>query len=792
MLDQLLAQQLLVLSMVPGRLEHDPQHPDSVHNSQTQGGCVRKKRSLTRLFTSRSRKISTSQSRPPSPQTPLSPRIPECFLQSSAIPSPTTSGPPNPSKATGEKLGRWWNLESKHPGEISCRARKCLSHPRAREVVEETTAASVTNPINLQNKSIDDASISWIKDHRPSNAHPSPTLRLVHPKSHDNLQSPPAPSSSQLRGLPKSPNRLETGLPKARVLARPGTAVGNISRHDRRILLDDSQQEQPPIYHTNSAPPPGLPPDANDDGEVRASSAATYDSSLVHMSSAAPSSMVTRRTSISDSTVEIYETTSLKDGNMTVEDAINLYASGFADDSESEEDSYQNSSINEEERQRSERIAEAINDSIDADIRRDEPSAFSALHSAAPLIPPAVTRQEPEPPLLSIPTFSRDPYGFLKANHYVTVDQYDAWHATYAPMQERRNIKWRSYMLDNNLLDSVPTSFPHRSTKTQRFVRKGLPPAWRGAAWFSYARGQDHIDKHPDLYDRLLARAGTTELSDDDKDIIERDLHRTFPDNIHFKAESTPASGDPQELPLLASLRRVLQAFSLHSPKIGYCQSLNFIAGLLLLFLPEEKVFWMLHIITTEILPGTHEISLEGANVDLWVLMTALKENFPVIWAKVTSGEDSAGTLGTKLPPISLCTTSWFMSLFIGTLPIESVLRVWDVLFYEGSKTLFRVAIAIFKIGEQRIRQVSDSMEMFQVVQTLPRELLDVGSLMNVAFRRGGVSHDWIEKKRKERRQWYAAQRARISGAVAADDHDEDSVTENPKRAESLWRRKRK
>jgi hypothetical protein len=36
--------------------------------------------------------------------------------------------------------------------------------------------------------------------------------------------------------------------------------------------------------------------------------------------------------------------------------------------------------------------------------------------------------------------------------------------------------------------------------------------------------------------------------------------------------------------------------------------SLNFITGMLLLFLPEEKAFWMLHIIAADYLPGTHEI----------------------------------------------------------------------------------------------------------------------------------------------------------------------------------------
>ena len=164
-------------------------------------------------------------------------------------------------------------------------------------------------------------------------------------------------------------------------------------------------------------------------------------------------------------------------------------------------------------------------------------------------------------------------------------------------------------------------------------------------------------------------------LSLSDKEAIERDLHRTFPDNVRFKPE--PGTSSTEETELLVSLRRVLQSFALQHPQIGYCQSLNFIAALLLLFMPEEKAFWMLHIITTVYLPATHEVSLEGANVDLWVLAVALKKSIPGVWAKV----DGKGLLEdgkkAKLPPISLCATSWFMSLYIGTLPVETVLRVW-------------------------------------------------------------------------------------------------------------------
>ena len=69
-------------------------------------------------------------------------------------------------------------------------------------------------------------------------------------------------------------------------------------------------------------------------------------------------------------------------------------------------------------------------------------------------------------------------------------------------------------------------------------------------------------------------------------------IYRTFPEHDYFDHGS---GGD--------GLRRVLQAFALHNPDIGYCQSLNFITGMLLLFLNEEDAFWLLVTIVETLLP---------------------------------------------------------------------------------------------------------------------------------------------------------------------------------------------
>ncbi|KAH7039632.1 rab-GTPase-TBC domain-containing protein [Microdochium trichocladiopsis] len=389
----------------------------------------------------------------------------------------------------------------------------------------------------------------------------------------------------------------------------------------------------------------------------------------------------------------------------------------------------------------------------------------------------------------------RDRYGFRKKNQYITEEQYDNWNGGYSEYLARRKKKWNALLKENGLMTDNPNRFPPRSAKTKRYVRKGIPPEWRGAAWFYYAGGPAIVAQHAGLYDNLRKKTAKAV----DVEAIERDLHRTFPDNIKFRS-TQPATGSSetntangpasasQETPMISSLRRVLLAFAIYNPRIGYCQSLNFLAGLLLLFVEnEEQAFWLLNIITRVYLPGTHEVSLEGANVDLAVLMAQIRDTMPAVWNKIGSeldGTEAArpsrslrgkkkADLSTRLPPITLCMTPWFMSCFIGTLPIESALRVWDVFFYEGSRTLFRIALTIFKTGEPEIKAVKDPMEIFQTVQTIPRRLIDANVLMESCFKRrngfGHVSQESIEQKRQERRVLVNMEKEKLARGDAND-----------------------
>ncbi|KAL8817995.1 MAG: hypothetical protein Q9223_003277 [Gallowayella weberi] len=761
---------------------------------------LKKKRSLARLFsTSRS----SSRSRPPSIESssaPPTPTIPKQYLSSSRKASTNCEPPSSPTISS--------HVQSLQPTHTDDTNRASLTDGQS-----ETQASSIRGILKAKSKGTQSHGNGNVSNgenavlpmaHGKSRRRKSSNTRKPQTEQSTMKESSSSPQAS--REIGKSNNARSASPPRGRNRGasasfshdlqtdshnppRPSTSGGE-RRGKLAGELGSGSEDFRGLGLSFSPLSSSIP---ISDSEVRASlrSAMTSASSIMEPGTAR-SSVVTKNTSVSDVIVDPRD--AIEDG-MTVDEAIGMYENGFVDDNDSDHDILSGSSVSEEERRRSMRIAEAIHDTIGPHMGTaisKLPSMLSSSESATVPTGPPLLEESRSTPSIMPPTETRDQYGFLKASRYVDIKQYDKWESLYAPVQFRRAKKFTTYMREQGCATSFPAQFPDRSPKTLRYIRKGIPPAWRGAAWFYYSGGSSLLETNPDTYSSLVSRSATSELSSNDIESIERDLHRTFPDNIYFKPDQPVTQGS--ETALLSSLRRLLRAFAIYCPQIGYCQSLNFLAGLLLLFLPEEKAFWMLHIITTDHLPGTHDISLEGANVDLWVLMLALKESNPSVWAKVGVGDEERGSIHTaRLPPISLCTTSWFMSMFIGTLPIESVLRVWDVVFYEGSKMLFRFALAIFKMGEQRIKDMNDPMELFQVVQALPKGILDIGVLQGLAYRRGGISQEWITKKRKERRKWYAKEKARVAGAMTPIDVGDSPIANGSpdlSQANSAWRRR--
>jgi hypothetical protein len=433
--------------------------------------------------------------------------------------------------------------------------------------------------------------------------------------------------------------------------------------------------------------------------------------------------------------------------------------------------------------------------------------------SGTPTLPRPQPTSTPSAVRKASAPLERDRYGFKKASDKITVQQYNAWSSKYEEHISRRRNKWIALMTKNGLSTTDPTKFPDMCDKVKRYARKGYPPEWRGAMWWYYSGGQ-HMIKQQEmvgLYASLVARVKREELNKDDKDAIERDLDRTFPDNIHFRPELATdlLDGESDDEPqLIQDLREVLSCFALNNPNIGYCQSLNFIAGLLLLFLKQdkEKAFVMLTIITRNHLPGAHARSL--ANTEVNVLMMLIKDYLPKVWSSINdtdiinSGAGSNAHPDSKFqrqPTVALSCTSWFMSIFVGVLPIETVLRVWDTFLYEGPRSLYRYALAIFKLSEPDIRKYRPvDPEIFMIVQNLPRTCIDPNVLHDLAFVKkgfGNLSQGVIDQKRLFWREQnkiahQTSVRSRGGNPLSPPAKDDETDADSTKRSRNGLRRK--
>jgi hypothetical protein len=226
------------------------------------------------------------------------------------------------------------------------------------------------------------------------------------------------------------------------------------------------------------------------------------------------------------------------------------------------------------------------------------------------------------------------------------------------------------------------------------------------------------MQAHPDTF-KLLVTEYLKNERDECSDAIDQDLLRTFPENRHFKTTMETIDAEHMELYPVAMerMRRILTVYARYQPAIGYCQSMNYIVALLIVFIPDdEKVFWLLETLLATLLPTdmyAADSSLLGAKVDQEVLWELIRIKFPDIWRKAVKQHSCP----FDAPPACAITTPWFLKLFIDVLPTETLLRLWDCLFYEGNKVLFRAALTIFKFHEKMLLACDSALDVYTVLR---------------------------------------------------------------------------
>ncbi|XP_075864982.1 TBC1 domain family member 2A isoform X4 [Microcebus murinus] len=279
------------------------------------------------------------------------------------------------------------------------------------------------------------------------------------------------------------------------------------------------------------------------------------------------------------------------------------------------------------------------------------------------------------------------------------------------------------------------------SAELKQLLRAGVPHEHRPRVWrWLVHRRTQHLHT-PGCYQELLGRSQASKHPAARQ--IELDLNRTFPNNKHF---TCPTSSFPDKL------RRVLLAFSWQNPTIGYCQGLNRLAAIALLVLDEEEsAFWCLVAIVETIMPPDYySKTLMASQVDQRVLQDLCSEKLPRLMAH----------LGQHRVDLSLITFNWFLVVFADSLISDILFRVWDAFLYEGTKVVFRYALAIFKYNEEEILRLQDGLEIYQYLRLFTKTICNSRKLMNIAF------NDMNPFSMKQLRQLRTAHRERLESEL--------------------------
>ena len=236
-------------------------------------------------------------------------------------------------------------------------------------------------------------------------------------------------------------------------------------------------------------------------------------------------------------------------------------------------------------------------------------------------------------------------------------------------------------------------------------IRNGIPPELRGKVWYATSGAHDlrmeHEAKGVENSYLYIVDKEIDGLSGKVVEEIEKDLHRTrtLPTPEGLSKEMLAQYDAMNELGI-ASLRKVLKAYAVRNPDIGYCQSMNFVAMMLLFHMDEEQSFWTLASLIEVILPQDYySTNLMGVRMDQGVFQRCVEEYMPKL-------HEHLHEIGVVLDPITI---NWFLSIFVGVLPIYGACRVWDCLLFEGDVILFRTGLVLLNLRNRDLMSATDA-----------------------------------------------------------------------------------
>ncbi|XP_037922739.1 uncharacterized protein LOC119658944 isoform X1 [Hermetia illucens] len=247
----------------------------------------------------------------------------------------------------------------------------------------------------------------------------------------------------------------------------------------------------------------------------------------------------------------------------------------------------------------------------------------------------------------------------------------------------------------------------------------GMPPEFRRKLWLALA--DRYLQSKNVDWAKEQEKCFSEQWREDDEELgiqIVKDLHRTG---------SSLCSGPAGSLNQ-AKLKRVLLGYARWNPEVGYCQGFNMLGALILQVMDkseEESMKVMIFLVEGVLPPGYFSGSLGGLQADMAVFREIMTSKLPRLAKHLQKLQGPIGEGSFEPPLTNVFTMQWFLTLFCTCLPINCVLRVWDLILIEGSDVLLRTALAIWSLLEGKILATKTADDYYCRMGTLSGELLN-------------------------------------------------------------------
>ncbi|KAK2964857.1 putative GTPase-activating protein GYP5 [Blattamonas nauphoetae] len=334
----------------------------------------------------------------------------------------------------------------------------------------------------------------------------------------------------------------------------------------------------------------------------------------------------------------------------------------------------------------------------------------------------------------------------------------------------RRVKKWQAMFRD---WDRFSTK---NLKKLKQRVRKGIPDKIRGEAWWKLADVDSFVNTKLKnvVFEDLLA------IPSEHDEQIRKDITRTFPE--HADLSPTSISSEEGDSTGATKLLHTLHAYAVYDPSLGYCQGIAFIAACLNMYFSAHHSFVLLTRLFDSTPPNNKSLPKYGLrgmyiadfpmlDASLFVFESLLKQfckseyahlhflaaNSPII---PSSGIDWE----LKPPPLSvqkeraknsplLCgemvrvfANQWFLTLFFYAFPFRTCIRILDCFIADGTKALFRVALAFIQLIGTPLKKYKSFEELLPALLREFQPIRGDGDMLIKTAYSFSLSHRHVER----------------------------------------------